>query len=158
MAEILEALWSGRDGIDAGAAMLMCDIDDFKSLNDHLGHAEGDRCLATVAGVIAESVRRDFEHVARFGGEEFLVLLPSAEGSYAMAVAERVRLSVERAALPNPGSYGGGCVTVSIGVAVRTPGDRDVSHEELQRRADAALYQAKQSGRNRVALYGLRVT
>ncbi|RVA72117.1 diguanylate cyclase [Mesorhizobium sp. M7A.F.Ca.CA.001.11.2.1] len=151
MTETLERLWGSDKRCLAGAAMLMCDIDNFKKLNDHLGHAEGDRCLEKVATILKENVRRDRDHVARYGGEEFLVLLPGVNEEEAAAVAERMRKSVEAAALPNPGSRVSRWVTLSIGVAVQT--SEAISPEQLQQRADAALYLAKQTGRNRVLLH-----
>jgi diguanylate cyclase (GGDEF)-like protein len=131
----------------------MCDIDEFKMLNDRLGHAAGDRCLVKVARIIQDNVRRDRDHVARYGGEEFLVLLPEVSEQEAVAVAERIRQSVEAAALPNPGSRVSRHVTISIGVVVQTAADGTTAPEELQRQADAALYLAKQTGRNRVLLH-----
>jgi diguanylate cyclase (GGDEF)-like protein len=151
MTETLDRLWHGDRA--ESAAMLMCDIDDFKKLNDRLGHAEGDRCLVKVAGIIQENVRRDRDHVARYGGEEFLVLLPGVNEQEAMVVAERVRESVEAASLPNPASRVSRHVTLSIGVAVQSPADEAITPEQLQRHADAALYLAKQTGRNRVLLH-----
>ncbi|MBZ9735004.1 GGDEF domain-containing protein [Mesorhizobium sp. CA18] len=152
MTETLDHLWGNDKRCLDGAAMLMCDIDHFKKLNDHLGHAEGDRCLVEVANIIQENVRRDRDHVARYGGEEFLVLLPGVTEEEAVSVAERVRKSVEAAALPNPGSRVSRSVTLSIGVAVQTA-DEAISPEQLQGKADAALYLAKQTGRNRVLLH-----
>ncbi|TIO29609.1 GGDEF domain-containing protein [Mesorhizobium sp.] len=152
MTETLDHLWGGGRQCFDGAAMLMCDIDDFKKLNDHLGHAEGDRCLVEVASIIKENVRRDRDHVARYGGEEFLVLLPGVDEGEAISVAERIRKSVEAAAFPNPASRVSRRVTLSIGVAVQTA-DEAIPPEQLQRQADAALYLAKQSGRNRVLLH-----
>jgi diguanylate cyclase (GGDEF)-like protein len=153
MTETLERLWSSGRTSPGGAAMLMCDIDDFKKLNDRLGHAEGDRCLVKVAGIIQDNVRRDHDHVARYGGEEFLVLLPSVNQQEAIVVAERIRESVEAASLPNPASRVSRHVTISVGVAVQAPADEAISSEQLQRQADAALYIAKQTGRNRVVLH-----
>ncbi|WFP60224.1 diguanylate cyclase [Mesorhizobium sp. WSM4904] len=153
MTETLDHLWSsGRKG-PAAVGMLMCDIDDFKRLNDRLGHAEGDRCLVRVAGIIRDNVRHDRDHVARYGGEEFLVLLPEVNEQEAVAVAERIRESVEAAAFPNPASRVSRHVTISIGVAVQAQADEARSPEQLQRQADAALYLAKQTGRNRVLLH-----
>jgi diguanylate cyclase (GGDEF)-like protein len=153
MTETLDLLWSGGRESLSGAAMLMCDIDEFKMLNDRLGHAAGDRCLVKVARIIQDNVRRDRDHVARYGGEEFLVLLPEVSEQEAVAVAERIRQSVEAAALPNPGSRVSRHVTISIGVVVQTVADGTTAPEELQRQADAALYLAKQTGRNRVLLH-----
>ncbi|RUU00167.1 GGDEF domain-containing protein [Mesorhizobium sp. USDA-HM6] len=152
MTETLGRIWGGGKRCLDGAAMLMCDIDHFKKLNDHLGHAEGDRCLVEVARIIQENVRRDHDHVARYGGEEFLVLLPEVTEEEAVSVAERIRKSVEAAAIPNPGSRVWRRVTLSIGIAVQTA-DEAISPEQLQRLADAALYLAKQTGRNRVHLH-----
>jgi diguanylate cyclase (GGDEF)-like protein len=152
MTETLHHLWGDGRKCPEGAAMLMCDIDDFKKLNDHLGHAEGDRCLVEVARIIQENVRRGRDHVARYGGEEFLVLLPGMDEEAAISVAERIRKSVEAVAFPNPASRVSRRVTLSIGVAVQTA-DEAISSEQLQRQADAALYRAKQTGRNRVLLH-----
>ena len=152
MMETLEQLWS-RSTKDSGqVAMLMCDIDDFKNLNDRLGHAEGDRCLIKVAGIVQSHMRGERDHVARYGGEEFLVVLPGIGEREALAVAERIRESIEAAALSNPSTRVSNCVTLSIGVAVQALGD-SISPEQLQRRADMALYRAKQIGRNRVELH-----
>lgn len=156
MTERLETLWNSdrdRTFVDQ-AAMLMCDIDHFKKLNDRLGHAEGDRCLVAVAGIIRDSVRRDYDLVARYGGEEFLVLLPGVNADEAISVAERIRQSVEAEAFPNPASRVSRHVTVSIGIAVRANANTAASPEQLQRQADEALYLAKQTGRNRTWLYG----
>ncbi|MDX8538602.1 GGDEF domain-containing protein [Mesorhizobium abyssinicae] len=150
MTETLSRIWGSDKRCLDGAALLMCDIDHFKKLNDHLGHAEGDRCLVEVAGIIQENVRRDYDHVARYGGEEFLVLLPGVTEEEASAVAERIRTSVEAAAIPNPGTRARR-VTLSVGVAMQTA-DEAISPEQLQRHADTALYLAKERGRNRIVL------
>ncbi len=153
MTETLNKLWGTDTRCLDGAAMLMCDIDHFKKLNDHLGHAEGDRCLLDVARIIQDNIRRDCDLVARYGGEEFLVLLPGVNEAEAFSVGERIRTSVEAAAIPNPGSRVSRRLTLSIGVAVQTK-DQVIAPEQLQRQADEALYLAKQSGRNRVTLHG----
>jgi diguanylate cyclase (GGDEF)-like protein len=98
-------------------------------------------------------MRDERDQVARYGGEEFLVFLPGADEQEAQIVAERMRGRVEAASLANPASRVVPYVTLSIGVAILMENDRAVSAEELQRRADAALYDAKRAGRNRVALY-----
>lgn len=153
MMETLNHLWSGGMKRRGGAVMLMCDIDDFKNLNDRLGHTEGDRCLVKVAGIIESCVRRNRDLVARYGGEEFLVLLTGVDEREAIAVAERIREGVEAASLPNPASRVAPYVTLSIGVAVRAPDDDFISPDQLQNQADTALYLAKQAGRNRVVLH-----
>ncbi len=153
MMDALQRCWKDEQGANA-IAMLMCDVDDFKRLNDTLGHAEGDRCLVKVAGIIQSSMRDEQDQVARYGGEEFLVLLPGADDRTARSIAATIRSRVEAASLPNPTSRVMPYITVSIGVATASrDGDR-ASAEDLQRRADAALYLAKEKGRNCVVSYG----
>lgn len=121
-------------------AILMVDVDHFKAYNDDFGHLAGDAALRAVAAAI-KSQARAYDYVARFGGEEFVVVLPDAGPEEMQAVAERVRLAVEAlATLLRP-------VTVSVGAALC---DATTSAAELVERADQALYQAKQDGRNRV--------
>ena len=153
MTETLHRIGNNESGQTGGTAILMCDVDHFKQLNDSLGHGEGDRCLVKVAGIIQSSLRDDRDQVARYGGEEFLVLLQEASEQDAAAVAERIRSRVEAASLPNPKSTVAPCVTVSIGLAVRKEGDHGLSPEVLQQQADNALYEAKETGRNRVLAY-----
>jgi diguanylate cyclase (GGDEF)-like protein len=152
MTELLDHLWNDAQSRPNSIAMLMCDIDDFKRLNDTRGHGEGDRCLVDVANIISSRLR-ETDYVARYGGEEFLVLLPEATEAGALAVAERIRHGVAAASLPNPGSRASPIVTLSIGVAVQAPGESSLTPDQLQSQADAALYVAKRTGRNRVTLY-----
>ncbi|MFC0010768.1 GGDEF domain-containing protein [Devosia nitrariae] len=152
MTQMLDALWNTSEHRSASVAMLMCDIDEFKRLNDRRGHAEGDRCLVEVARIIASRVRRA-DYVARYGGEEFLVVLPEATERGALEVAERIRKNVEAAAIPNPGSRVAPVVTISIGVAVEPDDAERMTSEQLQSHADMALYFAKRAGRNRAELY-----
>lgn len=147
--ERIEDLWE-RNG---RVALLMCDIDDFKALNDHLGHMEGDRCLVEVARIIMAGTRSGTDCVARYGGEEFLVLLPDAGEAEAVAVAERIRRDIAVAALPNPRSRVGPTVTLSIGVAAGDAQARSFTCELLQQQADTALYFAKRAGKNQVQLW-----
>ncbi|WP_276122070.1 GGDEF domain-containing protein [Pararhizobium qamdonense] len=151
MMETLDDCWQ-EAGNSGGAAILMCDIDDFKCLNDSLGHAEGDRGLVKVAGIIQSSLRDDRDHVARYGGEEFLILLSGAGKHAAYAVAETIRKRVEAASLPNPLSRVMPNITVSIGLAT-TKRCKSISAEHLQRQADEALYSAKAQGRNQVVAH-----
>lgn len=120
-------------------AFLMIDLDRFKQVNDRFGHAGGDALLLTMAEQIRKSLRRE-DSVGRFGGEEFLAVLPGADLESAQAVAERVRTFVEDAG-------GDSRVTASIGVAVHLPGEG--LYDQI-RRADLAMYRAKESGRNAV--------
>ncbi|MCT7378334.1 GGDEF domain-containing protein [Chelativorans salis] len=147
--ERIEELW-GRKG---KVALLMCDIDDFKALNDHLGHMEGDRCLVEVARIIKACTRSGTDCVARYGGEEFLVLLPDAGEAEALAIGERIRREVAVAALPNPRSRVKPTVTLSIGVAAGDTQTPSFSCEVIQQQADMALYFAKRAGKDRVQLW-----
>jgi two-component system cell cycle response regulator len=124
---------------------IMLDIDHFKKVNDRYGHIIGDNVLEKVAAVIG-SVIRATDVAGRYGGEEFIIILPHAEWSEALIVAERIRKAVEAAEMQ--GSSGETfSITVSQGVGSYT-GDDDI-HSLIQR-ADAALYKAKENGRNRV--------
>ena len=129
-------------------AVLMVDVDHFKGFNDHYGHPEGDRCLKMVAAVAREQVRRKDDLIGRFGGEEFLVILPGTDLLDATKVGERLRKAIAAMAMPHPKSDVADHVTVSIGVAAGRMSDGTTT-EELVRAADNALYEAKRMGRNR---------
>jgi diguanylate cyclase (GGDEF)-like protein len=139
-----------RDGGDL--ALLMLDIDDFKQLNDSLGHLYGDRVLREVVDIIRRSVRI-FDLCARFGGEEFAILMPGANAATALQVAERIRRNSESYFSGNPGrswATGIAAPTLSIGVSTAHSGG---SGESLIAEADAALLAAKAAGKNTVRLY-----
>jgi diguanylate cyclase (GGDEF)-like protein len=127
-------------------AVVLFDVDRFKDINDRLGHVAGDFTLRELGARVKEVVRTD-ELLARYGGEEFAVVLPESGAADGVALAERIRRSVETKPFafndkPFP-------VTVSAGVGV-TPGGESITPEELLARADQNLYAAKQAGRNRV--------
>ena len=128
-----------------GFAVLLIDADHFKKVNDTYGHPAGDAVLQTLARVLGETTRA-VDFVARYGGEEFVILLPhTPDAVHAMAVAEKIRAAIADTAFPGPGR-----LTVSIGASLWQPADPDAG--SLIARADAALYQAKAAGRNRVVL------
>ena len=139
----LDALLARSSESPDSAAVLLLDIDFFKRVNDTYGHAAGDEVLKVVSGRVADQLRSS-DTLARYGGEEFVVVMPNQEIHKAMAVAERVRTMIERLSVEVE------CqeirTTVSIGVATSYPGD---SPDTLLRRADEALYRAKETGRNR---------
>jgi len=131
-----------------GLAVVMLDVDHFKEYNDTLGHIAGDECLRRVADTLRRLAQRPGDFVARYGGEEFSCLLSGLDREAACAHAERLRLAIEELALPHPASPLGPVVTTSVGVAWDTP----FVHENwrgILAAADAALYRAKQKGRNR---------
>ena len=122
----------------------MVDIDHFKRINDRFGHDVGDEVLRAVGGAIGGAVREG-DVPARFGGEEFVVLLRKPSGRTAVEVAERIRAAVGELDLR---AFGPGPASVSVGVAVQEEPEEPIS--ELLARADRALYRAKRNGRNRV--------
>jgi diguanylate cyclase (GGDEF)-like protein len=134
-------------------AALMVDVDHFKAINDRFGHAGGDRVLAALAHGIGVQLRAH-DVFGRIGGEEFLVLLPHSDAATASALAERLRAHIEALPLEFDGQEQ--AVTISIGVAVSAADDRHA--DSLVRRADQALYQAKRTGRNRVAVVASATT
>ena len=145
--QTLAAEWSRAGRAPSELSLVLIDIDHFKAYNDHFGHPAGDECLKAVAGALRAVARRGSDLVARFGGEEFAVLLPSTPAHGARVVAEAMRHSVEDLRIPHaPGA--GTVVTVSLGFATAVPsagGDPSA----LLRDADRALYRAKAQGRNR---------
>jgi diguanylate cyclase (GGDEF)-like protein len=130
-------------------SVLVLDVDHFKAINDRFGHDLGDNVLKIIASVCT-SVRRGSDTAARIGGEEFGVLLPETGGQAAFALAERLRLQV-RACVPMIEQQRVD-LSVSIGIAEADPDMTDI--HVLLKRADAALYDAKHNGRNRVAIAG----
>lgn len=131
-------------------ALLMIDLDYFKVYNDALGHPQGDRLLEEFARVLAECVR-ETDLVARYGGDEFTVMLAGADSTAAVEVAERIRQTVARHPFPGREVLPDGRLTVSIGLAFYPSSARTCA--DLVRRADAALYEAKRTARNRVEVY-----
>ena len=132
-------------------SILMVDIDHFKRFNDGLGHLRGDECLIAVANALQTTLRRSGDFVARFGGEEFAVVLPNCDQEMAARIAETLRAAVARLAVASP-LPGTGCVSVSVGVATSRPNE-PVPAAELLAQADAALYLAKEAGRDRVVAW-----
>ncbi len=147
--EALEDEWRRAQRAQTSVAVVMADVDAFKSYNDVLGHPQGDKCLAAIAGVLSHAGGRAGDLVARYGGEEFVILLPGADHAAAMQVAEGLRSACAQLAIVHPASPVGPVVTLSLGVASCVP-DSDLPASFLVARADAALYRAKQQGRNQV--------
>jgi diguanylate cyclase (GGDEF)-like protein len=145
----LDEQWDLAARHQSPLALLMIDADHFKEFNDRLGHQAGDACLRAIAAAMSRRVSRPADVVARFGGEEFAVLLPDTPLEGARHVAEIIRTAVEQLAIAHPGKSDPAHVTVSIGCAalVPPPGSGAGVLVEL---ADRALYEAKRSGRDRV--------
>ncbi len=131
-------------------SLIFVDVDYLKGINDRFGHQVGDEVLVQVAMLIKDNVR-ETDEVARYGGEEFVVLLPGAAGEESLAVAERIRRSVEDHPFASQHGFGPVRVTVTAGVA--TYPEHATQPDELIFRADEAMYYGKHRGRNRVSLY-----
>ncbi len=128
---------------DPPGAIIICDIDYFKRINDHFSHQAGDEALKSFAALLRDSCRST-DLVARYGGEEFVMLCPRCDLAEAMDLAETLRRKIQRASIP---ALRGACITASFGVTVVRPGD---SEESAMARADRGLLTAKENGRDRV--------
>ncbi len=134
---------------DRHMAIILLDIDHFKWINDTFGHLVGDQMLQALAQRCRSNLRV-FDTIGRFGGEEFILLLPETCTKEAVIIAERLRHAVEAISIPTP--KGKASITISLGVACFEPG-KPINLDQLVDAADKALYQAKENGRNRVAVY-----
>ncbi|MCK9171446.1 MAG: GGDEF domain-containing protein, partial [Treponema sp.] len=128
----------------------MMDIDFFKLVNDRYGHIEGDNCLRNIAYVLKKIVRRPSDLIFRYGGEEMGCILPETGFSGANEIAERIRAAVEQQKIPNEDSSVSDFVTVSIGV-ITIECKNTLTPDQIVKRCDSLLYEAKQSGRNCIA-------
>lgn len=131
-----------------GLALLLVDVDLFKAYNDFYGHPMGDLALKKIANVLQQSVRQTPDFAARIGGEEFALLLPETDLAGAQHTAERIHANLRAMGIAHAASSVGTCMTLSLGIAIV----KDETAESLVKRADLALYQAKESGRNRTQL------
>lgn len=138
-----------RDG--GWLALILIDIDYFKRFNDHYGHLQGDQCLCRVAQALVDVIKRPFDMVARFGGEEFVCILPGTHLNGAATVAEQLSTAVQRLQIPHVKSLVADKVTISQGVGCLQPKPGQDAHQ-LVALADQALYQAKENGRARFNL------
>lgn len=147
--DFLKVEWQRHYGLRLPLSLIMLDIDYFKYYNDYYGHQAGDDCLKNVAQIINQNVEQSNALVARYGGEEFAVVLPETDIEMAEAIAEKIRLAVQDKQLPHIKSKVSPYVSISLGVSSQIPSYL-TSVKTLIAAADAALYQAKQLGRNRV--------
>lgn len=146
--ETIGRAWSRSRRTGAALAVVMIDIDHFKSINDQHGHAVGDRVLTAVAKVLKKSARGE-ETIARIGGEEFLLIGPNSNLRDMLVAAERLRKTLASASIIGPGD--GQALTISLGVAEKE--DDFADYNSLLNAADAALYNAKSTGRNRICFF-----
>ena len=129
-------------------SVILCDVDHFKLYNDHYGHLAGDDCLKSVAAAIHSVCKRPADLAARYGGEEFMLVLPETPAEGARAVAEKMLQAIASLDIPHARSSAAAYVTASAGIA-SFDADKGINPAELIARADGALYQAKERGRNR---------
>jgi diguanylate cyclase (GGDEF)-like protein len=150
--EVLEKEWKRARREKTPITLIMIDIDFFKVYNDTNGHLSGDRCLSRVAAGIGKGVRRPGDLVARYGGDEFSVLLPQTDRDGARHVAKKIKSAVSLSPIPFHHPAGFERITLSLGVATMIP-DKGHSPTDLVQEADRALYEAKRRGRNRIEFY-----
>ena len=145
--ETLTAEWRRCCRTLTPLAVIIVDVDRFKTYNDRYGHQAGDLCLQEVARAMAAQLKRPGDFLARYGGEEFVCLLPDTTMKGAVGLAEALGRAVEGLGIPHEGADPGEVVTISRGVAMMTP-SVDIDPYELVRSADNMLYQAKNAGGN----------
>lgn len=144
---IMELEWESARRNNQPLSMIMIDIDYFKQYNDHYGHLQGDECLKRVAGALDAAATRARDTFARFGGEEFVLVLPETDEASAHKIAERCRNLISKEQIPHEKSKSSQLLTVSIGVGTATPTHKDEAMSFIES-VDQRLYQAKQKGRN----------
>jgi len=130
-------------------SLIICDVDFFKNYNDALGHLEGDKCLKYLANTIKESIKRPFDSAIRFGGEEFVIILPNTDEIGVMTVANRIKNRIADLLLRHPDSNISPFVTMSFGITTIIP-DESTNNDYLIAKADEALFESKRSGRNKI--------
>ncbi len=145
--EALKKEWKRAVRQKRPISVLIMDIDNFKEYNDHEGHVAGDRLLRDVAQTLSEVPQRPGDLFARYGGDEFAVILPNTNKKGAIKVAENCRKKIKEAQFPNEYAPGKGYVTVSIGVSSTVP-EGDFPFVEIVHNADKALLEAKEKGRD----------
>jgi diguanylate cyclase (GGDEF)-like protein/PAS domain S-box-containing protein len=150
---LMELEWTSARRNRQPLSLIMLDIDYFKQYNDCYGHLEGDACLKRVARVLGAAATRARDTLARIGGEEFVLILPETDEGMAHKLAERCRALIAAEQIPHEGSAVSKVLTVSFGIGSIIPGDGDDPLSFIER-IDRQLYQAKQLGRDRIAVAG----
>ncbi|QIO35829.1 diguanylate cyclase [Bradyrhizobium sp. 1(2017)] len=153
--ERLKEEWARAYRDRSSLALLMIDVDHFKSYNDEYGHPAGDACLRLVAQIIAAETQRPGDLAARYGGEEFAMLLPNTDAAGCARIGDRIRRAIREAGLVHTTNHATGYVTASLGGAACRPVlERTAGVVSLVEAADRALYTAKEAGRNRLMMSG----
>lgn len=146
--EALSGEWNRCRRLGSPLSLIMADVDNFKNYNDSFGHKAGDQCLSHIANALERNTRRTGDLAVRYGGEEFILLLPNTDAAGAFAVAEKIRNAVTQAAEDGDSFCANGHITISLGVTTTIP-EEGQNPEDLIGDADKALYEAKHTGRNR---------
>lgn len=146
---VLEQEWVKARREQQPLSLLLIDIDFFKQFNDFYGHMQGDDCLIKVAQVLSEAATRSRDFFARFGGEEFVMVLPETDAEAAQKIAQRCQQFIFKQQIPHAESAVSQILTISIGSGTLIPSHKDELRDFVDR-IDRALYQAKQAGRNRI--------
>lgn len=151
--QVLEREWADARRKHASLSLILVDVDHFKEYNDHYGHLAGDDCLKAIAAELQKAAVRPRDLVARFGGEEFAIILPETNAAAAQVVAERCRENIEQAAIAHEAVPGDKPkqVTISLGVNTVFPAEAGIAMAEFLDTTDRHMYTAKRQGRNRVA-------
>jgi diguanylate cyclase (GGDEF)-like protein len=149
--QYIEQSWQRLAHTQQPLSLILCDVDFFKLYNDAYGHPAGDECLREISQAIRQGVKRASDLVARYGGEEIAVVLPNTDAMGALSIAQTIGECVRNLQLPHQGSTIHQYVTISLGVASHVP-NPSLSGEALIADADAALYEAKRTGRDRAIL------
>jgi diguanylate cyclase (GGDEF)-like protein len=144
---VLETEWANAQYNRQPLSLILLDIDYFKQYNDHYGHIQGDDCLKLIGKILSAAGTRSRDFFARFGGEEFVLVLPEADEKAAHIVAERCRELILKAQISHEKSQVNPFITVSIGIGTITPTQQDKSLAFIKK-VDKRLYQAKKNGRN----------
>lgn len=146
---IMDLEWGSARRNKQPMSLIMLDIDYFKQYNDHYGHLQGDSCLKQVASILSKAAARAHDFLARFGGEEFVFILPETNAKLAMKIAERCREMLAEAQIPHEESQVDQILTASFGVSTIIPCHDDEMRAFIDT-VDRRLYQAKQKGRDRI--------
>ncbi|NQU59337.1 MAG: diguanylate cyclase [Rhodospirillales bacterium] len=146
----IEKEWARAKRSGTAIGVIIADIDFFKAFNDNYGHLEGDECLKNVAQALSQVPRRPADLLARFGGEEFICLLPETDTKGISEVAETLRNKIHELSIPHEHSEVAGTVTMSFGLAVANPAEETTDIKEFLNSADKHLYAAKAGGRDQI--------
>ncbi|RJF96797.1 sensor domain-containing diguanylate cyclase [Noviherbaspirillum cavernae] len=147
---VMEMEWANARRNNQALSIIMLDIDYFKQYNDHYGHVQGDCCLKQVAKVLSSAATRSRDFFARFGGEEFMIILPETDEKSALAIAQRCRNLIFKEQIAHEKSEVSQILTISLGVGTIVPSHQDELMKFIEL-VDRRLYQAKQKGRNCIA-------